>query len=489
MAMLAFVLPILLLSATTASVLFLRSRGSATRAFLHLTLVGVLGLVLYRAGTSPLLTDASVPMGPDGHWLRAVGIVWWFAAASLTALVVDTVLGHDEASREARITSDLVCAAIYIAAALVVLNFVLLLPVNGLVATSGVIAVVIGLALQNTLSDVFSGIAVGIEHPFGVGHRITLGDGVEGVVSQVNWRSIRILTDGGDIASIPNSVVAKAQIVNRSVPTERRSARVQLLRPSTEPPERILRMLDQSALLCPEVLPAPRPVATLTRLGDRTNSFALDFFVSATSKIGSAKSGLLLHVDRQLRYSRLLDEDVADKAGSAGPSGTKEALVGQIALFGPLSAEARADLAGSMTRQVLETGDVLFSEGADDDRLYVIASGVLEITRSTGDDATTLIGRIGSGEYIGEISMLTGAPHAANATAISRSVVYELRRDALSPLIEKDEALALAFERSVKRGLCLVERAVASQVGESPTDPGALLNGIRRLFGHGSARR
>jgi small-conductance mechanosensitive channel/CRP-like cAMP-binding protein len=482
--MYSFLLPIVLLITTAAGALAVRSRPLGVRAGFLTTMVTLPALVLYWSGTSPLLTGGTVPMGPEGHWLRAIGIVWWFAAARLLALIVDRILGHDEASREARITSDLLCAGIYIAAFLVVLNFVLLLPVNGLVATSGIMAVVIGLALQNTLADVFSGVAVGIEHPFAVGHRISLGDGVEGVVVQVNWRSIRILTDGEDVVTIPNSVVAKAQIVNRSFPTERRATRLQLIRPATESPEWIMHVLRQAVLLCPDALETPAPSVTVSSLGMRSTTYAVDFFVAESSMIGRTKSLLLLHVHRQLRYAALLAQDEARVGEEMElPARTAAALMSQITLFDPLTAAQRANIAGQMTRRTLEEGDLLFREGAADDRLYVVASGVLEVTRGADNGARLLIGRIGAAEYIGEISMLTGAPHTADAGACTRTVVYELSRDVLSPLLRENVELAEAFERSVQRGLCLVERAVAMQAGAPPPGPGAILAGIRRLFG------
>ena len=88
----------------------------------------------------------------------------------------------------------------------------LALPIGGPIATSGVLAIVLGLALQNTLADVFAGIAFGIEAPFNVGDRISAGEKIEGTVVQMNWRSIRILTDGDDVGDCSNSVVAKSDI-------------------------------------------------------------------------------------------------------------------------------------------------------------------------------------------------------------------------------------------------------------------------------------
>ena len=62
--------------------------------------------------------------------------------------------------------SDIIAACIYVCSALAILGFVFALPLQGIVATSGVIAIVVGLALQNTLGDVFSGLSLSVEKPY-----------------------------------------------------------------------------------------------------------------------------------------------------------------------------------------------------------------------------------------------------------------------------------------------------------------------------------
>ena len=79
------------------------------------------------------------------------------------------------------------------------------------------------------------------------------------------------------------------------------------------------------------------------------------------------------------------------------------------------------DLASRLTTRLLEPGDILFAEGAADATLYVVASGVLEMTRPTGTTTALTLGRIGAGEYIGEIGLLTGSPHTATARARTRA--------------------------------------------------------------------
>ncbi|MGO8542918.1 small mechanosensitive ion channel, partial [Rhizobium leguminosarum] len=67
--------------------------------------------------------------------------------------------------REARLLQYLVIGVVYIGMALSVLAFVFGVPIGTLVATSGVVSIILGLALQNTLADVFSGIALTLVRP------------------------------------------------------------------------------------------------------------------------------------------------------------------------------------------------------------------------------------------------------------------------------------------------------------------------------------
>src|SRR5262249_3832385 len=62
-----------------------------------------------------------------------------------------------------------------------------------LLTTSAVGAVVVGFALQDTLGNLFAGLAIQIEKPFRVGHWVAIGD-KEGQVSEVTWRATKLRT-------------------------------------------------------------------------------------------------------------------------------------------------------------------------------------------------------------------------------------------------------------------------------------------------------
>ena len=104
------------------------------------------------------------------------------------------------------------------------------------------------------------------------------------------------------------------------------------------------------------------------------------------------------------------------------------------------------------------------------------------MTRATASTASLTLGRIGAGEYIGEISLLTGAPHASTARASTPCVVYELRREAVAALLETHAEVAAALETSVRRGLELVNRRVAATATGDVGTRGQLLARIHRFF-------
>ena len=475
-----------ILVAAIAGILGLRRLSSRIRITFDIVCLIALSAILYQRGASPLLEPAATAPDAATLWLRVITVAWWLMSARVIVAVLYFTLRHDHRHRSGKLVIDLTAAAIYVGTGFVILKSVLALPVGGLVATSGVVAIVIGLALQNTLSDVFSGIAVGIESPFQVGDRVSLGDKIEGQVIETNWRSIRVQTDGDDIAIIPNSVVAKLEIVNRSVPSRRRAVAVDVCCPAAADADRVIEALHEATLLCPAILETPTPGVTLARLGRRWNRYTVAFSVADASLVSGTKSLLLRRARKQLQTAGLLAPSRRRKT-QALPDKRRGALhpgeiLGDLVLFECVQFEQLEELARHIETRLLEPGDVLFAQGAADSTLYVVASGILEVTRAGAGTAPLSLGYIGAGDYIGEISLLTGAPHAATARARTHCRIYQLPHDAIRGLLADNPELVAAFDRSARRGLDLVERSVASSATDNVAARGQLLQRIRAFF-------
>src|SRR5207244_498025 len=83
--------------------------------------------------------------------------------------------------------------------------------------TSAVVGAVVGLALQDSLGNLFAGIALHTEAPFRVGDWVKVGDR-DGKVEQISWRATRLRTWDGDTLTVPNNEVARHGILNYSLP-------------------------------------------------------------------------------------------------------------------------------------------------------------------------------------------------------------------------------------------------------------------------------
>lgn len=117
-------------------------------------------------------------------------------------------------------------------------------------------------------------------------------------------------------------------------------------------------------------------------------------------------------------------------------------------------------LAQQVVTRLIEPGETLFQEGAADCTLYVVASGVMEVTKADGAAGVLPLGRLGAGEYLGEIGLLTGAPHAATARARTHCYVHQISRDAIAPLLSAHPEMLAAFDQSVRRGMDLTSASL-----------------------------
>src|SRR5215471_2831511 len=192
---------------------YLFRRHPLGRAIVRVIFLIVLTIVLLHAGVVPYEppTRTGVPLQDAVH--AALKIAWWLWAAWFLVGFLRAFVVTEHRPREAKLVQDLLAGLIYLAAVFAIIAYVLDLPIQGLLATSGAIAIILGLALQSTLSDVFSGLVLNFSRPYRVDDWIRLEGGTEGQVVEMNWRATHILTSQQDLAIVPNSAIAKSKIV------------------------------------------------------------------------------------------------------------------------------------------------------------------------------------------------------------------------------------------------------------------------------------
>ncbi len=141
-----------------------------------------------------------------------------------------------------------------------------------------------------------------------------------------------------------------------------------------------------------------------------------------------------------------------------------ESIVLSAPLFATMDESERQSLYDSMVKVELNRGEVLFDEGENGDRLYIIEEGKIKLGSSSGDGRENLLAILGPSEMFGELSLFDPGPRSLSASAVSDSVLYELEHSALVRVIEERPAVAKHLLTALARRLRRTNEALADLV-------------------------
>jgi small-conductance mechanosensitive channel len=402
-----------------------------TRLPIRLLVFAVITGVMLAGGVVPFRLGLDRSGEPERLFVGALEASWWLGAAWLAVgfLRAFVVLGRQP--HESKLIQDLLAALIYLGAAFAIVAEVFDLPVKGLLATSGAVAIILGLALQSSLGDVFSGIVLNIERPYRVGDWIVLNDAVQGTVIETNWRATHILTANQNVAIIPNSVIAKSTLVNCSTPTKIHAASIHVkLEPSLTPASGCS-LLKEALLSSTHVLRTPQPTVAINDLSAETMDFEVVYSVADVSDIVPAQNELY---DRVYRAAAVVGAKFSPRFAAwprnpsfeeKEPVGVAERLLAGISLFSTLTMQEKAALASQMQRKDYKAGEVIVELGTIMQALFVVRYGVLVGSAQENGREIEIV-RLATGDYFGESGLLTGEPLNGQVTTLTRAVIYEI---------------------------------------------------------------
>ncbi|MEM9271937.1 MAG: ABC transporter substrate-binding protein [Cyanobacteria bacterium P01_F01_bin.143] len=151
--------------------------------------------------------------------VKIFDILWWFIPVYFLGQALELFfwqpLAHKTGQPIPTLVHRMVLIIMYLLASFGVVAYVFNQPLTNLLATSGLVFTIIGLALQMNISNIFSGLALNLERTFRVGDYIEIQDeDIKGYVADITWRATHIETTSGDTIFIPNSVINDKTIIN-----------------------------------------------------------------------------------------------------------------------------------------------------------------------------------------------------------------------------------------------------------------------------------
>jgi small-conductance mechanosensitive channel/CRP-like cAMP-binding protein len=385
--------------------------------------LSLLAFAAYLAATL-LLMFGQFPAGAEladrirslGDLLLALGLVSLVVVLAINPWRVDRV-----PDRFPNIVQDAIIIAVFaiVATALMKEKFL---------TTSAVGAVVIGFALQDTLGNMFAGLALQVEKPFSVGHWIRVGS-YEGQVTGITWRATQLRTKSGDAVVVPNNIISKDPIVNYSAPEAPTRLVVEVGASYEAQPNRVKAVILDAIADAPLVLRTPSPEVVVADFASSSITYRIKFWVAdygpddaARDQVRSCvyyafrRTGIEIPFPIQVQYNR--------KTAPSGMSvAQKHACLEAVDLFARLPEADRKDLAALADERLFGAGETVVRQGDSGDSMFVVCEGSVRVLvgEKRAEVATT-----GSGGYFGEMSLLTGDPRSATVAAIGDCVLLEV---------------------------------------------------------------
>ncbi|MBA2565308.1 MAG: mechanosensitive ion channel family protein [Gemmatimonadetes bacterium] len=385
-----------------------------------------------------------------------------FAYALIQALLlflVDEVLVRRFRIGIPRILSDVALIAIFLVAVMAILYYQTDLDVTGIFTTAGVLSLVIGLALQDTLGNVFAGLALQTERPFNVGDWISFGT-FEGMVADVSWRSTQFRTRNGDLVTVPNSTLSKETFVNHSAPTRVSGRLVEIGVGYQHAPAHVKRVLLAACAEVPQILEQPEPLVRLKTFGDFAITYEVKYWITdfaAMLDIDESYRTLLWYVFRregieipfpiQVQY-----EPDVPKAGEERERAAEHVLerLRGVEFLSALNEDELRRLCRGTQLHDYYTGETVCRQGDDGDTFFIIDDGSVVVSVTKGGRQEE-VARLSSPAFFGEMALLTGEQRTATVRAATSLRLLAVDRDAFRSIIVANPDLATSMSEILAR--------------------------------------
>src|SRR2546430_2365473 len=175
---------------------------------------------------------------------------------------------------------------------------------KGVLAGSGVIAIILGVAGQNLFGGIIAGMSLQINRPYRVGDWLQVGERFAEVM-EINWRSTRLRTNDGIYLDIPNNAIGRHTIGNPHYPTAVHAMRIRVGVEYNNRPNSVKDALGRAAQNAMNVLPEPRVRVFLVDFADHAVIYEIKFYMGNHARINETNDSVRTNVWYELKRQRI----------------------------------------------------------------------------------------------------------------------------------------------------------------------------------------
>jgi len=364
-------------------------------------------------------------------------------------------------------------------------------PLAPLFTGSTILGIVVGLALQDTLGNLFSGIAIQADQSFQVGDTVIIGDRGFGEVESVSWRGVKIRTYQNKLLVMSNSVIGKEII--EIAPKGNLNARiVRFNTVYTTSPAKVIQTVREVVRQVENVSPKRRPKVRIWNLGDNGIDWEVKYWVTDYRRFNDTdakireriwyafqREGFDFAYPTRTIYTAKQTDDSDNYVETADEICER---INNVSIFAPLSTDETKKIAAGARLRVFAPGEPIIREGQRGETMYIIHRGSVNVQITDGGNKK-IINTLSIGDFFGEMSLFTGEPRTADVVADAETKVIEIQPSVLKPILESNpELVKIISEIIEERRELLVEDVEEASAAPDPDSKG-VIRSIRSFFG------
>ena len=291
--------------------------------------------------------------GLDLSWRHHLGAALILLSTTVVVALINRYIWNAYFERRGiavpKLLRDLVAALIFLITLMIVLSvgYHAETQLKGLLAGSGVLAIILGFAAQNLLSGIIAGLSLQIQRPYKVGDWLKIG-GTYGEVMEIRWGSTRLRTNDSITLHIPNNEMVKQTIVNLSYPTRAHVMRLSIGAEYGAAPNRVKEALVRAAIQAPGVEKHPPPQAYVSEYGESAIIYEIKFTMSTHSGYSETRDAIYTNAWYIFRRRKItIPFPIRTGSTAVGGTGTSPATAGAPGVIAGAGTAGRVTSGGS----------------------------------------------------------------------------------------------------------------------------------------------
>jgi len=394
---------------------------------------------------------AKILILPESHLaLKIIKSLFWILLISFILKTVNAILFSETFKFQERMPKLLVD---FIRAFLVLFGIALVAAdvwgadLGNLLAALGMGSLVLGLALQDVLGGLFSGIALLSSRPFIVGDWIRVGE-VEGQVKSIDWRAVSLQTKDKSLVTIPNAVIAQTEFENFSKPTPLHRISVNIDFLLEHPPNQVILVLLKMLKNMPGVLKNPEPDVLLSSYN--AGAFAcyeIRCFISHYEKKDETYKLLM----SQIWYTSQREKIYLNPKQLNRPSLSTDKLLEKLKMLNVFDVRDDDFMQLAQNAQIENYGmqELILTENLPSMRFYIVVEGIAEQRHEVTHNQQTATYRLTTGEFFGFSGMVSNENGGESVVAITDLTVIAIKMEAIRRMLQRNPQIADCLEKVI----------------------------------------